>query len=105
MPDASRSKILCIRVTGREEHLRALLASHATEAYAVKRDGDEISAEIFLPETTVERIDHARLKVEVLYDATARGRQRQREVGRGNRFERQGKTFQGLGVKTKEEPR
>jgi hypothetical protein len=105
MANASQPRILCIRVTGQEEAVRALLAGHAAEAYAVKRDGGLVSAEIFLPEPAVERIDRGQLQVEVLYDATARGRQRQREVGRGNRFEGERKTFEGLGAKTKEGPR
>jgi hypothetical protein len=105
MSDTRHQKILCIRVTGPEETVRALLARHPAEAYAVKRDHHRVSAEFFLPEQIIEQIDRNRLQIQVLYDATARGQERQQEVGKGNRFEGERKTFEGLGTKTREEPR
>ncbi|HSU06745.1 MAG TPA: hypothetical protein VLI93_14345, partial [Acetobacteraceae bacterium] len=58
--------------------------------------------EIFIPEPLVEQIDQKQLKVQVLYDASARGRERQKEVGKGNRFERDQRIPAGLGTKTRE---
>jgi hypothetical protein len=105
MSDASHQKILCIRITGPDEAIRALLSQHPAEADAVKRTDKEVSVEVFLPELVVEQIDRKKLHIEILYDAAARGRERQKEVGEGNRFEGERRTFQGLGTKTKEEPR
>jgi len=105
MSDASHQTILCVRVTGPEDALRELFAKFPGEAYAVARAGDRMSAEVFIPKVAVEQIDRGRLHVEVLYDATARGRERQKEVGKGNRFKGDDSRFRGLGTKTKEEPR
>lgn len=104
MSDASHVKILALRITGPEAKVRELLARHPAEPDTVKRDGDEVSIEIHLPEALLADIDRDALHVEVLHDASARGRERQKEVGRGNRFEG-GKRFEGLGTKTREEPR
>jgi hypothetical protein len=105
MSEAPRQKILCIRIAGSDEAIRALLARYPVEAYSVKRTDKEVSVEVFLPEQIVKQIDRKQLHVKVLHDATARGRERQKEVGEGNRFEGERRTFEGLGTKTKERPR
>jgi hypothetical protein len=105
MSDATHQKILCIRVTGQDEAIRALLAKNPTEPHAVRRAEKEVSVELFLPEQVLEQIDRKRLHVQVLYDATARGQERQQDVGKGNRFEGEHRLFEGFGKKTKEEPR
>jgi hypothetical protein len=105
MSDASRQKILCVRVTGSDDALRDMLARHPGEAYSIRRIGERVSAEVFLPEAAVEQIDRKQVDIEVLYDASARGGERQKEVGKGNRFEGDQRRFQGLGAKTREEPR
>lgn len=105
MSDANHQKILCIRVTGPQDAIRALLSLHPAEADAVSQKDRETSVELHYPEHVVDQIDRTHLKVEVLYDASARGRERQKEVGKGNRFEGDQRLFQGLGIKTKGEPR
>lgn len=98
--------ILCVRVTGSVDAVRALLARHPTEAYNLERGENGVSLELFLPTETVAEIDAKALRVETLFDATERGRERQKEIGRGNRFkEGEHRTFQGLGTKVRGEPR
>jgi hypothetical protein len=105
MSDELPRKILCIRVTGPNDAIRAFLSRHPTEPNAVERTGDKISVELFVPEPVIDEIDKKQLRVKVLYDASARGRERQKEVGRGNRFHGDVKRFRGLGTKTTGEPR
>jgi len=105
MSDATHQKFLCVRITGSEDALRDLLARYPGEAYAIKRTDERISAQVFLPTQAVEQIDRKQLDVEVLYDASARDSERQKEVGKGNRFAGDERRFQGLGTKTREEPR
>jgi hypothetical protein len=105
MSDASHQKMLHIRLTGPDQAIRALLAKHPAEADVVTRTDKGVSIEVLLPESVVEQIDRSQLQVEILYDATARGRERQKEVGQGNRYDSERRTFQGLGTKAKEEPR
>lgn len=98
--------ILCVRVTGSVEAIRALLARHPSETYNLERNEHGVSLDLFLPEGIVAAIDAKELRVETLYDATARGRERQKEVGRGNRFkDGEHRTFQGLGTKVRGEPK
>jgi hypothetical protein len=104
LPDEAPNKVLCVRVTGPKEAFRAWLSRYPAELYATREDDKDVSAELFLPEEVVEKIDRKSLRVEVLHDATKRGRERQKEVGKGNRFEG-GRRFEGLGKKTKDEPR
>jgi hypothetical protein len=105
MSEELLQKILCIRVTGPRDAIRAFLSRHPTEPDAVERTGDKVSVELCLPEPVVNEIDKKQLRVKVLYDASARGRERQKEVGKGNRFHGELKRFRGLGTKTREEPR
>ena len=101
MSQIKHDKILCIRVVGSEQAIRALLTKHPTETYALKHVEKAVSVELFLPEQIVELLDRKALQVEILHDASARGRERQKEVGTGNRFLGERKTFEGLGIKAR----
>ena len=98
-------RILCVRIKGTEAAIRAFLSRHPMETYALKREGDEVSVEVFVPPAAVDEIKRHNLGAEVLYDASAQGKERQKEVGQGNRFKEGQKIPKGLGGKTKGEPR
>lgn len=106
MPDNVPVQILCVRVNGSKDAVREWLSRHPSETYAAREDDRGVSVELFLPSGLVEQIDRKQLHVEVVYDASKRGRERQKEVGKGNRFERgDARLFKGLGEKTKGEPK
>lgn len=60
-----------------------------------------IVLEAFVPEDLLETLRRYAVQIEVVEDATAKGLERQKEVGRGNRFEG-GKLPRGLGRKPKD---
>ena len=83
--------------------VRAFVSKHSVHAESARQHGDVVTLEIFVPEPFVQEIKDKALKVEVLFDASARGRERQKEVGVGNRFA-EGQLFpKGLGAKTRED--
>jgi hypothetical protein len=102
--DKAPPKIVCARIAGSEKAVRAFLAKHPIEPQATKREGDIVSLDVFVEEHVVADIDEKDLKVKVLFDASARGRERQKEVGKGNRFLGAQRIPLGLGIKTREEP-
>jgi hypothetical protein len=65
------------------------------------KDGTVITVEAFVPEEQVDRLRKYGVKVDVLDDATATARERQKEVGKGNRFLGENKVPRGLGRKVK----
>jgi len=105
MAKRTAATILCVRIVGSEPAVRAFLSKYPMQAEFHKREGNAIVLEAFVPERVGEEIKGRELQVEVLYDAGARGRERQKEVGRGNRFTGDQRIPQGLGVKTREGPR
>ena len=96
---------MCVKVSGYEDAIRAFLSARPIQVESTSREGDLIVLETFLPQSVIDLIDTKTLKVEVLYDATARGLERQKEVGKGNRFKEQQSLPQGLGVKSGRKPR
>jgi hypothetical protein len=105
MAQTPHPKILCVSIAGSESAIRAFLARYPMQAEYYKREGENIVLEAFLPESAVNEIKDKDLKVHVLFDASARGQERQKEVGTGNRFEGEQRIPKGLGVKTREGPR
>jgi hypothetical protein len=101
MPDKALPKIMCAQITGTEKAIRTLLSKHPMETGSTKREGTAIILEVFVPEQDVEKLSGEGIKIQVLYDASARGRERQQEVGKGNRFEGEQRVPRGLGIKTK----
>jgi hypothetical protein len=101
-PEPPPLKILCAEITGPEQQVRRFLSEHPQEPTRTTRKDEIATVEVFVPEALLARVRERGLKVQVLYDASARGRERQKEVGKGNRFEGKNRVPKGLGVKTKE---
>jgi hypothetical protein len=102
MSKESPVKIVCLKITGSQQEIRALLSEMPLSIESSKREGDNVTVEVFVPEAQVGKIERDKLKVQVMFDASARGKERQKEVGKGNRFEGANRLPKGLGVKTKE---
>ena len=62
------------------------------------RDGT-LSMEAYTPEEVLDKLKKAGAVFEIMEDATKVGKERQKEVGRGDRFEGGKKVPQGLGRK------
>lgn len=104
MPD--NEKILRILITAKDKAaLSALLREHELDlacAAPRRRDGGAVSVEAYVPESRLERLRQYEVKVDILDDASATARARQKEVGQGNRFAGDNKVPRGLGRKVKE---
>lgn len=98
--DTARPRILCVRIAGPDAALREWLARCPTEAKLRQRDEDRVSVEVYVDERTIATARALGLAVEVVYDASARSAERQRQVGSGNRYA-DGQIPQGLGVPVK----
>jgi hypothetical protein len=92
-------RILRVRISGPDRRVREFLRAHPVEPQAIQSAGDILSFEAFVTEDWHARASGFGIRSEVLFDGTARARARQREVGKGNRFEG-GKFPPGLGTKT-----
>ena len=97
--------LLCVRISGPDESVREFLKHHPMQVESTSWAGELVILETFITKAVLDQIKDQSLKVETLFDATARGRERQKEVGKGNRFEGDQKIPPGLGVKTGEPPR
>lgn len=103
--DDQGPRILRIRITARDrEALSALLRENALDLSCggpKRQEGGVITLEAFVPEEELARLRRYPVEIEVIEDASAKGRERQKEVGKGNRFE--GKRVpRGLGRKVKD---
>lgn len=105
MPDDQGPRILRIRITARDrETLSALLRENRLDlgcAGPKRREGGTVTLEAFVREGQLEGLRRYKVEIEVIEDATAKGRERQKEVGKGNRFEG-GKAPRGLGRKIRD---
>lgn len=88
--------MLCVLVSGPEKDVRNLIAKHALVLEATRRDGEEISGYAFVTEERLKALKAPRLKFKVVHDATAHGRERQKEVMTDNPY-RDGGFPAGLG--------
>ena len=110
MAEESPTKVVCVRIAGSESAVRALLSRRPMDIGSIKREGDKVVLEVFVPESVVAEIKGpiaAEMKgedldVQELFDASARGQERQKEVGQGNRFTGERLVPNGLGAKTRE---
>jgi hypothetical protein len=105
MSETHQAQIMCVRITGPERQVRGFLRDHPHPTEAARREGDSVTIEVFVDEALLGEIERRHLKAEVLYDASARGRERQKEVGQGNRFEGERRIPRGLGLEREEESR
>jgi hypothetical protein len=68
-----------------------------------RRTGDTFVMDAYVPETQLQAVRDARasslVSLRILENATEVGRERQKEVGEGNRFAARGETPRGLGRK------
>ena len=101
-------KILRILITARDKQtLSDLLRENPLDLACAgprRLEGGAVSVEAYVPEDQVDRLRRYEVKVDVLDDASATARARQKEVGRGNRFEGKDRVPRGLGRKVKEDP-
>ena len=94
-------RILKVRIQGEREELQKLLRERSLDLNCggTRRQADgSFQLEAFIPETELQPMSRVGLKVEVVEDATAKGRERQKEVSREARFSRQ-QPPRGLGKK------
>lgn len=103
MPD---EKILRILITAPDKQtLTALLSENPLDlgcAGPQRQESGAVSVEAYVPEARIERLRRYAAKIDVLDDASATARERQKEVGRGNRFEGENRVPRGQGRKVKE---
>src|SRR5919205_2812698 len=106
MAEESPTKVVCVRIAGSESAVRALLSRRPMDIGSIKREGDKVVLEVFVPESVVAEIKGPiaaemkgeNLDVQELFDASARGQERQKEVGQGNRFTGERLVPSGLGT-------
>lgn len=100
-------KILRILITARDrQRLSALLHENPLDlacAGPQRQEGGAVSVEAYVPRDQLDRLKQRGVKLDVLDDASATARARQKEVGRGNRFSGKDRVPSGLGRKVKED--
>ena len=79
---------LCVNLSGRDENLRAFLSAHPAEIQGMSRERGLRTIRILLPDRMRDQLSRYSLTADVLFDETARGLERLKEVGRGNRYAR-----------------
>ena len=68
---------------------------------AVAEPDGRFVLDVYVPVSRLEELKAQGLDVEVIADATVLGRERMREVGKGNRFADRKRVPRGLGVKVR----
>jgi hypothetical protein len=103
---AARPTIQRILITAPDgAALRALLREHRLDLSCggpKPLEGGAVSVEAYVPEDQVERLRAPGVKVDILGDASAVARARQKEVGGGNRYVGEDAVPRGLGRKVRE---
>ena len=82
-------RILKVHIQGSGEELRHFLRDHPLDLNCGRpsRQADgSFLVEAFVRESQVPQISRAKVRVTVVEDASAKGRERQKEVSRENRF-------------------
>jgi hypothetical protein len=92
--------IMCVRITGPVESVRKLIARHKLLLEGARQDGKNVSGETFIPNSAARKLKGEGVEVNVLYDASRVGKERQKEVMNDNPF-LDGSIPQGLGKKVK----
>jgi hypothetical protein len=103
MPGDTGTHLLRVRITAKDpDALKKLLSENALDLSCggPKRLEGRIVLEAFVPEDRLDGLRRYPVEIDVIEDATAKGLERQKEVGKGNRFEG-GKLPHGLGRKPK----
>ncbi len=103
MPDPK--EVMRILITAKDAHtLRALLRRRELDLSCggpKQREGGAVSIEAYVPEDRIDQLRLPGIKIDVLGDETATARERQKQVGQGNRFAG-GVVPRGQGRKVKE---
>jgi hypothetical protein len=103
MPDPKET--MRILITAKDgDTLRALLRGRELDLACggpKQREGGAVSIEAYVPEDRIDQLRVPGVKIDILGDETATARERQKQVGKGNRFEG-GVVPRGLGRKVKE---
>jgi hypothetical protein len=103
MPDPK--EVMRILITAKDGNtLRALLRGRELDLNCggpKEREGGAFSIEAYVPEDRIDELRVPGVKIDILGDETATARERQKQVGKGNRFEG-GVVPRGQGRKVKE---
>ena len=94
-------RMLKVRIEGGREELSNFLRDHPLDLNCggTRRQADgSFVIEAFVPETQMQQLTRARLRIDVMEDASSKGLERQKEVSRENRFSRY-QVPRGLGKK------
>jgi hypothetical protein len=94
--------IMCVQVSGPEKAVRALIAKKTLLLEALKRDGERLVGFAYVRQSKIRFLKAPRIALKTLYDATALGKQRQKQVMRDNPFV-DGSIPKGLGRLIKED--
>ena len=104
MPDPKET--MRILITARDANtLRALLRGRQLDLSCggpKQREGGTVSIEAYVPEDKIDQLRGPGIKIDILGDETATARERQKQVGKGNRFEG-GVVPRGQGRKVKKD--
>lgn len=94
---------VCAIISGSDQAIRRFLTTHSVNVEASKREKDDLSITVFIAAELAKTWNDDQLRIEVLYNATERGLERQKEVGKGNRFAK-GDIPKGLGELVRRRP-
>jgi hypothetical protein len=95
------AKILRVRISGHPDVVREYLRTHKVDLSCGRPDhlpDGSVLLDAYLTEDQIERLGHFKLHSEVVEDATAKGKERQLEVSREQRFSKR-QPPRGLGKK------
>ena len=102
---AEPKETMRILITAQDANtLRALLRGRELDLSCggpKQREGGAVSIEAYVPEDQIDQLRVKGVKIDVLGDETATVRERQKQVGKGNRFEG-GVVPRGQGRKVKD---
>jgi hypothetical protein len=62
---------------------------------------EEWIVEVYITQAQIDFLKNNNIKYTIIENASEKGRERQKEVGKGNRFEKESNVPKGLGKKTK----
>src|SRR4029079_15859701 len=90
--------IFRVRLTGNEADVRAFLVKRPSEVRVLRRDAGVMLIDLDLPEPLLKMPQAFKLTLALDHDSVDQGELRQKEVGKGNRFE-SGEVPPGFGRK------
>ena len=102
-PEANLPDLYEVRITGTPEAIREILATHDLDIgcrrpHIDENDDRTVTLHAFASEEKMAEIESADVRIERGANASAQGRERQAEVGKGDRFEGGRLAPEGLGT-------